>query len=370
MAAIEEPHVIGLYTYPIKSCQGVKLERAVLTPYGLGWAGENGSTTPPLDRQWCIVCLDEDAEVGDGVGNDVLRGFVQDIRVQPKLAAVHTSLAMHNEMGLPTAIEAQTPLCPELSPLILPINESDYLNNEQIAVNDRHQHAWFGRPVIARCAGEVAANWATRYLHAMNQLSQRAGERFRVVRFCGASPDESERRIQESFQGQSVIASRARPGDRIAFADCAPMHVLTLESLADLRHRLPTHAAEYADVHRFRANILVSGCRAPYVEDGWLRVRLAGALLRQLDSTGRCEIPTTDPNEGKKSEDSEPRSTLMSYRPMPYGAGPHGGPTFGIWMATDGVAKEGAEGSKKNAQGVAIVSINDTLRPVGPMARL
>lgn len=278
------------------------MNKAVLTPVGLGWAGDDGCTSPPLDRQWCIVGLDEDAEVGTGMRADTLRGFVQDIRIQPALAAVEVSLVA-SDTGMPTAIEAVAPLCPE----------------------------------------------------------------FRVVRFCGATPGESERYMVESFQGKSEIARRARQEDRTGFADCCPLHVLSLESLADLRRRLPQHATGTADSKRFRPNIIVSGCRAPYVEDGWHRVRLGGAVLRQLDSTGRCEIPTTSPSTGKRSEDSEPRTTLLSYRPIPHGAGPHGGPTFGVWMATDGIAKQHPDRSQ---EGFAIVSINDTLHPVGPMGRL
>ena len=79
-------------------------------------------------------------------------------------------------------------------------------------------------------------------------------------------------------------------------------HLLTEHSLADLNTRLHAGRARAVDFRRFRPNIVVSGARAPYVEDGWLRLRVGGGgrgrgapMLRQLNTTGRCVIPTTDP---------------------------------------------------------------------------
>ena len=40
--------VTGLNIYPIKACQGIEVQQAVVTPNG----------TLELDRQWCIVDLD------------------------------------------------------------------------------------------------------------------------------------------------------------------------------------------------------------------------------------------------------------------------------------------------------------------------
>merc|ERR1719221_1264914 len=114
----DAPRVSGLYVYPVKSCQGVSLEKAVLTRFGLGWAGEEGLTTGPLDRQWCILELDDDAGSGQHPGK---AGFVQDIRVQAALANVQTSFKYDTGNARPVAIEARTPLLPDLPSLALPI---------------------------------------------------------------------------------------------------------------------------------------------------------------------------------------------------------------------------------------------------------
>ena len=46
--------------------------------------------------------------------------------------------------------------------------------------------------------------------------------------------------------------------------------------------------------------------------------------MTKLGDTARCVIPTTDQKTGIQHYDGEPRETLVTYRPMPYGDGaPH-----------------------------------------------
>ena len=56
-------------------------------------------------------------------------------------------------------------------------------------------------------------------------------------------------------------------------------------------------------------------------------------MFRNLGVSGRCVIPTTDPTTGTRDDDEQPREVMLGYRPLPYGGGPHGGPTLGIWAA-------------------------------------
>ena len=86
-------------------------------------------------------------------------------------------------------------------------------------------------------------------------------------------------------------------------------------------------------IFRFRPNIEVECAKQAYDEDKWMTFNIGKASFRQLGPTGRCVIPTTSPMKGKRYDDEEPRATLMKYRPLPYGDGPHGGPILGIWMA-------------------------------------
>ena len=137
--------------------------------------------------------------------------------------------------------------------------------------------------------------------------------------------------------------------------------LLSTASLADLARRLPAGSAVERPVNaqRFRPNIVVEGLGA-YGEDGLASFTLgptASMSFRQLGATGRCVIPTTHPTQGHRDEEEEPRSTLMRYRPRPYGDGVHGGPVFGVWVAPDeagGILKVGSRVSASAAVGTKL----------------
>jgi len=182
------------------------------------------------------------------------------------------------------------------------------------------------------CAGNKAAEWITSFIHLHSRMAR--SERFRIVRFASG---EQGRHLSEAFGGKSPLARRARPGDTAAFADCAPLHLLSEESLSDLGDRLPPSSSVERPVslRRFRPNIVLRGAHEPYAEDSLWHFAIGPATFRQLGPTGRCVIPTTSPETGVRDEDEQPRATLLDYRPLPYGAGVHGGPTLGIWAAPD-----------------------------------
>merc|ERR1712150_100857 len=117
---------------------------------GLGVTGPRGGAIEAIDRQWCVMELDEDADASPSASGEAARGFVQDIRIQPSLSAVKVDLQMTD--GSPTAIKVSSPLCPDLDPLLLPLEEQQYWDNEQVVVCDRMRNNWFGRPIVARCA--------------------------------------------------------------------------------------------------------------------------------------------------------------------------------------------------------------------------
>jgi len=328
-ASAGQAEVAGLFVYPLKSCRGVALERARVTPQGLAPAE---GPLEAVDRQWCVC--------GEG-------GLVQDQRVQPKLATLHVALDVPSRY-LTLSVEGR----PELGELRLPLAESAYTSGRRVLVSDRHRNRWFGRALSGYCAGDDAAEWITRFIHLHNRVSR--DERFRIVRFASG---EQGRRLSEAFGGKSPIAQRARQGDTAAFADCAPLHLLSEESLADLGGRLPpgSRVERPVSLRRFRPNIVLRGFDSPYAEDGLWHFAVGPASFRQLGPTGRCVIPTTDPETGDRDEDEQPRATLLSYRPLPYGDGPHGGPTLGIWAAPDECGE---------------VAVGDIVRALGAAARL
>jgi uncharacterized protein YcbX len=302
-----EATVESLYIYPLKSCQGVSLTRARLTPEGL-----------ELDRQWCVVDGD---------------GFVQDLRVNPKLATIEPSFSTDGSI-LKLTPKAET----GLPVLELPVSEA-HSDGEVVEVSDRYDHKWFGKSLRATSTGQVAAAWITKLLEFYaSRFTQ--GTQYRIVRYN----KDAQRRVNEAFKGKSAIAKRATATDTTAFADCAPYHLASQDSLADLNRRLQASGAAAAEMARFRPNIVVQGSvspLAPYAEDSWALFTIGEGQFRQLGQTARCVIPSVHPTEGVRDENENPREMLTTYRDMPYGDGPHGGPAFGVWLACD--AQSGTE---------------------------
>lgn len=307
--------VSDLVIYPLKSGAGMSVQTAELTPRGLRW-----------DRCWCV--MDEG-------------GFVQDQRVKPMLSMVTPSIEGDSIM---LSAPAET----ALPPLLLPLDEQAYAEQDGGKVSDRHNHKWFGKPLAARYAGDAAATWITDFCAYYDRLWAASN-----VETCSSeSPPlvimryvtEADRLIAEAFQGKSVLAQLAgRLGPippTAGFADCAPLHLASHASLAELNRRLVERGKDTVAIDRFRANIICGTTAArtmsrliqPHVEDSWHEFSIGDAQLTKLGDTARCVIPTTNQQTGQRHDDGEPRETLVSYRPMPYGDGPHGGPTFGTWV--------------------------------------
>lgn len=307
--------VSELVIYPLKSGGGMSVQKAELTPRGLRW-----------DRCWCVMDPD---------------GFVQDQRIRPMLSMV-TPRIDGDVLVLTAPAETALP------PLPLPLDEKAYAELDSGQVSDRHNHKWFGKPLAARYAGDAAAEWITElcaYYDTLWAAHDETSEHslrqpLAIMRYV----TEADRMIAEAFKGESVLAklaSRLGPIPPTAgFADCAPLHLASYDSLAELNRRLVERGEEAVAIDRFRANIICGKAPGiseslrlePHVEDSWHQFAIGGAQLTKLGDTARCVIPTTNQQTGERHNNGEPRETLVTYRPMPYGDGPHGGPTFGTWV--------------------------------------
>eukprot|EP00930_Biecheleria_cincta_P061382 TRINITY_DN46953_c0_g1_i1.p1 TRINITY_DN46953_c0_g1~~TRINITY_DN46953_c0_g1_i1.p1 ORF type:complete len:338 (-),score=33.91 TRINITY_DN46953_c0_g1_i1:133-1101(-) len=302
------PTVLELWVYPVKSCQGISLQSSKLTRTGLQY-----------DRSFAV--FDEE-------------GTVQDIRIHPKLCTLRPRFECDNsgnETHLlldSTAVAMSTLRVPLHGPL-----------GKKVDIRDRVGDKWWGGALAGTCCGQEAAEWITKVLHHFASPTGRS-KNYRLVRY---SEEQDTRRLSKAFAGKSVIAKRASRHDTASFADCAPYHLVSLESLEDLNDRLASIGEDRVTVHRFRPNIVVGGVEEPYKEDLWNCVctndGLSEVRFRLLGQTGRCVIPTTHPFTGIRDTNEQPRELLKSYRPMPYGDGVHGGPTLGVWLACD--ASEG-----------------------------
>lgn len=96
----------------------------------------------------------------------------------------------------------------------------------------------------------------------------------------------------------------------VSFADGFPFLVTSQASLDDLNQRMPW----FADMRRFRPNVVVEGAAEPWEEDSWGDVVLGTVPVRLVKPCSRCIMTTVDPDTGERSSDGNPLKTLATFR--------------------------------------------------------
>ena len=113
-----------------------------------------------------------------------------------------------------------------------------------------------------------------------------------------------------------------RPGERTAYADSSPVHLINLRSLDHLNTQLKRNISD----RHFRPNIVVDGLK-PFAEDAWSLIEINGMPFRVRERTQRCMFTSIDPTTQKKDVQLEPLSTIAKLRKV---SGLK--PTFGIGL--------------------------------------
>jgi hypothetical protein len=242
--------ISALHIYPIKSCGGINVTQATLTPRGFAH-----------DRQWMIVQDDDDE-----------RGMFLTQRELPEMALIQptfdgeTLLIRAPGMDNLRVPLAQTPDAPTLPVIIW---------RDTCAAVD---------------AGALAAQWVSDYLRLPARLV----------------------RMADAFV-RPVDPTYARTPAQTGFSDGYPLLLISEASLADLNERLIGRGKAAIPMHRFRPNIVVTGCEA-YAEDGWSEFTIAGLPFEGVKLCARCAITTVDPAMGSIPDVQEPLATLATYR--------------------------------------------------------
>ncbi|CAN0905657.1 Mitochondrial amidoxime reducing component 2 [Linum grandiflorum] len=276
--------VSSIFIYPIKSCRGISVPQAPLTPTGFRW-----------DRNWVVV-------------NYKGRAYTQ--RVEPKLALVEVQLpdeafidgweptksSFMGELNLPTPLSLSIILLnSSLFNLIFcsifvnfPVVKAPGMGALQIPLTKPQDVAegvsvweWSGS---ALDEGPQPAKWFSDYI----------GKPSRLVRFNAGS----EARPVDPEYGR---------GHNIMFSDLFPYMVASQESLDALNKLL----SEPVPINRFRPNMLVNGCE-PFSEDLWTEIRINKSTFGGVRMCSRCKVPTINQDTGVIG--SEPNATLMQFR--------------------------------------------------------
>ena len=248
-------HIAQLWVYPIKSCGGIRVPQALLTPTGL-----------EHDRAWMVVDLD---------------GEFLSQRELPHMALIQPQLIENPDphASEKTLLELTHPSWPLLQ---IPSPASVLLTKVRV----------WDDIVWAHDQGDEAADW----------LSQALGQPVRLVRQA-TSQAQTQRQVQDRWsQGAKVGA---------LFADAYPLLVTTLQTQHTLQSALQDHSLD-ANLQRFRANIVLDGLEA-HEEDHVSRLALEGPISIQLAKPCvRCAIPNVNPQTARV--DSRISQTLSTYR--------------------------------------------------------
>jgi uncharacterized protein len=122
--------------------------------------------------------------------------------------------------------------------------------------------------------------------------------------------EEAARWVSEFLSVSCRLLCAVHDGNKhqIAFADCAPLLVMSQGSLNDLNSRLE----KFVPMDRFRPSIVVTGL-PPYVEDAVRILRVGRVTLEAMAPCARCVLVTIDQQTGELTG-PEPLSTLGEYR--------------------------------------------------------
>lgn len=223
--------VSALTIYPIKSCAGIDLQEAILTPSGL-------STGRIADREWMVV---------DQEGRFLTQ------RELPRMALIAPSLMD----------EALVVSMPGHMPFALPYAQDPAAATVRVTVWDDG--------VDARDCGDAAARW----------ISAALDTPCRLVRFAPGA----ERLTGHRWTGGAGAPTR--------FADGYPVLVIGAASLDDINAHLAGAGREPLPMNRFRPNLVVAGLEG-FEEDYVAQFDIGDAVLQPVKPCPRCPIPSID----------------------------------------------------------------------------
>lgn len=242
-----------LTLYPIKSCGGIAVREATVTPAGL-------MTERIYDREWMVV----DAQ-----------GRFMTQRDYPRMALIQPRLKADTlELRAPGMLRLEIPLD-------LPPEDAPSL---QVRVWDD--------TVQAYDCDETTATW----------FSNAIGLPCRLVRFHPHAKRAASLEWTAGIEAPTL------------FSDAFPLLLISQDSLDDLNQKLLAQGRDALPMNRFRPNIVISGIGA-FEEDFAASVTIGDAVLKPVKPCVRCSIPAIDQLTGEAGPD--PLDIMQSYRANP-----------------------------------------------------
>ena len=248
------PILTELNLYPIKSCAGISLREAIVTPAGL-------MSEHIYDREWMVVDAD---------------GQFMTQREHPRMALIVPRIKADTlELRAPGMLRLEVPLG-------LPDPSEETTLTVQV----------WDDSVQAYDCDETTATWFSKFL----------GVPCRLVRFHAEAKRIANKEWTSGLEAPTL------------FADGYPMLVISEASLADLNSKLQAQGREPLPMNRFRPNIVVNGIEA-FEEDVTESFRIGDAVLKPVKPCPRCPMTSVDQASGEFG--SSPLDILQAYRANP-----------------------------------------------------
>ncbi|MDJ0575036.1 MAG: MOSC domain-containing protein [Xenococcaceae cyanobacterium MO_234.B1] len=245
--------VSELWIYPIKSCQGIKLQQAEVTSKGFVW-----------DREMMVISQ---------------RGKFLTQRQFPQLAKVQVAIA---ENTISLSLQDNS---------IEPITFIPTLQGQETEVEIWRDHT------IAIDQGDQVAEW----FHQVLELQ----------------PEKQCRLVRQSPQYIRPVNPKIAPDPTpVSFADGYPVLITTTASLKELNRRITETYQDpelIVPMNRFRPNIVVE-TELPFDEDNWKLVQVGEIKFAVVKPSSRCIITTVDQQTGNVNRLKEPLRTLGTFR--------------------------------------------------------
>lgn len=246
--------VSELCIYPFKSCQGIKLQRAEVTPKG--FAG---------DREFMLITQ---------------KGKFLTQRQFPQLAKVQVQVS--NQQISLSSVDSR----------VKPLTFQPTLTGREIEVE-----IWRDR-TKAIDQGDEVAEWFQAFLELDSH------KKCRLVR---QSPNHI-RPINRKYT--------AKIQDSVSFADSYPYLLTATASLKELNFRLRDIEQQNLSpvpMDRFRPNIVVE-TEESFAEGNWKSIQIGSVEFDLVKPCSRCIITTTNQQTGATSQSREPLRTLGTFR--------------------------------------------------------
>jgi uncharacterized protein YcbX len=249
-----------LYIYPIKSCRGISVKKAEVTPKGFLW-----------DRELMLV---------DSEGNFLTQ------RQYPLLATIEVNITDDTlTLSVGDNFSSQK------------YQESVFSFKPTFSGKEVKVKIW-GDRTIAIDQGDAIADWFHKALRLPSNL------KCRLVR-------QSNRYIRAIDRKY-----RTKSNQFVSFADGYPFLLTNTASLAELNHRLQEkypQQNQQVPMNRFRPNIVIETDQ-PFIESTWQTIKIGEVIFSIVKPCTRCIVTTTNQITGERNLLNEPLAILSSFR--------------------------------------------------------